>query len=93
MPTDRPIFWHYPHYGNQGGFPGAAVRLGDYKLIEFFEDGHTELYNIAEDLSEKNNLVEKLPDKAAELREMLHTWQQKVGARFPTPNPDATSTI
>ena len=89
LPTDRPIFWHYPHYGNQGGFPGAAVRLGDYKLIEFFEDKHVELYNIADDISEKNNLTEKLPDKATELRQMLHDWQKSVNARFPTPNPNA----
>ena len=89
MPNDRPIFWHYPHYGNQGGSPGAAVRLGDYKLIEFFEDGHVELYNIADDLSETNNLAEKLPEKATELLQMLHNWQKSVNARFPSPNPNA----
>ena len=93
MTEDRPIFWHYPHYGNQGAFPGAAVRLGDYKLIEFFEDGHTELYNITDDLSEKNNLIEKIPDKAMELQQILHDWQQSVNARFPSPNPNAVSTI
>lgn len=90
LSNDRPFFWHYPHYGNQGGFPGAAVRLGDYKLIEFFEDNHAELYNLADDLGEQNDLIEKMPDKATELREMLHAWQHEVDARFPTPNPNAT---
>jgi arylsulfatase A-like enzyme len=91
MPADRPIFWHYPHYGNQGAFPGAVVRLGDYKLIEFFEDGHTELYDIAEDLGEQNNLIEKMPEKAEELQRLLHDWQKSVNARFPAPNPNAAS--
>ena len=91
MPDDRPIFWHYPHYGNQGGSPGAAVRLGDYKLIEFFEDGSVELYNLAKDLGEQNNLAKKMSDKAAELQQMLHDWQKSVNARFPSPNPNAAS--
>ena len=81
------LFWHYPHYGNQGGNPGAAVRDGDFKLIEFFEDGHKELYNLKEDISEKNNLIDKMPEKAAELSEKLHTWQKEVNARMPSPNP------
>ncbi len=89
LTDDRPLFWHYPHYGNQGAFPGAAVRLGAYKLIAFFEDGRHELYNIEDDLGEQRNLVETMPEKAAELRSMLHAWQREVGARFPTPNPNA----
>jgi len=89
MPGDRPLFWHYPHYGNQGGSPGAAVRKGDYKLIEFFEDGRIELYNLAEDIGEQHDLSKTIPEKAAELRGLLHAWQESVGARFPSPNPDA----
>lgn len=84
-----PMFWHYPHYGNQGAFPGAAVRLGDFKLIEFFEDNHIELYNLKEDLGEQRNLAASMPEKAAALRGMLHAWQKEVGARFPTSNPHA----
>jgi arylsulfatase A-like enzyme len=86
---DRPaIFWHYPHYGNQGGSPGGAVRVGDWKLIEFYEDMHVELYNLREDIGEKHNLAAKMPEKVAELRKLLHDWRQSVNAAMPTPNPD-----
>ncbi len=79
---------HYPHYGNQGGSPGGAVRVGDYKLIEFYEDNRVELYNLRDDLGEQNDLAARMPDKAAELRQMLHQWRSEVGARMPTPNPN-----
>ncbi len=92
LPKDRPIFWHYPHYGNQGAFPGAAVRLGHHKLIEFFEDGRRELYNLQEDLGERHDLYEEMPNYAETLTELLHGWQKEVGARFPTPNPNASKT-
>ncbi len=83
------IFWHYPHYGNQGGAPGAAIRNGDWKLIEFFEDNHLELYNLKDDIGEQNNMAEMHPEIVKELREKLHAWQKDVDARFPSPNPDA----
>lgn len=86
-PRDRALYWHYPHYGNQGGSPGAAVRQGDWKLIEFFEDGRIELYNLRDDIGETKNLAATEPDKAQKLTEMLHAWQKDVGARFPAPNP------
>lgn len=82
---ERPLFWHYPHYGNQGGTPGASVRLGRYKLIEFFEDDHIELYDLVKDISESNNLSQALPEVVGELRERLHQWQREVEALFPTP--------
>ena len=82
------IFWHYPHYGNQGGTPGASIRAGDYKLIEFFEDNHVELYNLREDIGEAHDLSAELPEKAADLRERLHAWQRAVEAKIPQPNPD-----
>ena len=82
------IFWHYPHYGNQGGSPGCSVRAGDYKLIEFFEDNHVELYNLRDDVGEDNDLSHARPDVARELRGMLHDWLKKVGAKIPQPNPD-----
>jgi arylsulfatase A-like enzyme len=83
----KAIYWHWPHYGNQGGFPGGAVRAGRWKLIENYEDMHVELYDLAEDISEKHDLAAEMPAKAAELRKMLHDWRRSVGAKMPTPNP------
>lgn len=82
------IFWHYPHYGNQGGRPGCSIRMGTYKLIEFFEDNHSELYDLEKDISEKNNLVEKYPETACEMHSRLVKWRESVHARIPEPNPD-----
>jgi arylsulfatase A-like enzyme len=81
------IFWHYPHYGNQGGSPAGAIRAGDFKLIEFYEDGRVELYSLSTDTSEQDNLAEKMPGKREELLTMLRQWRQDVEARMPTPNP------
>jgi len=83
-----PLFWHYPHYGNQGGTPGCSVRLGDYKLIEFFEDGRLELYNLREDLGEDHNLAAELPGLARDLHERLVAWRESVEARLPARNPN-----
>ncbi len=85
---ERPIFWHYPHYSNQGGKPGAIVRLCNYKLIEFFEDNKVELYDLKSDIGEQNNLSDEMPDKVNELLEILHSWQEEVDARMMDPNPD-----
>ena len=82
------IFWHYPHYGNQGGTPGSSVRLGDYKLIEFFEDGRLELYNLREDPGEKNNLAVKRPKERDLLHQRLKAWREEVEAKIPQANPD-----
>jgi arylsulfatase A-like enzyme len=84
---DRPIFWHYPHYGNQGGTPGCSVRRGDWKLIEFFEDGRHELYNLREDIGEARNLADSRPDLVNELAGLLADWRVDVEAQLPTPNP------
>jgi arylsulfatase A-like enzyme len=81
------VFWHYPHYGNQGGTPAAAVRSGDWKLIEFFEDGSVELYNLAEDVGEDSDLSDRRPAKADALREKLREWHREVDAQFPDENP------
>ena len=80
------IYWHFPHYANQGGSPGAAVRAGTWKLIEFFEDNHVELYNLETDLSEEHDLSVAMPEKVWELREKLKDWQRSVGVRFPSVN-------
>lgn len=82
------IFWHYPHYGNQGGTPGSSVRSGDYKLIEFFEDRRVELYNLREDIGEEHNLAPSHPDLVGQLHAMLDEWREQVEARIPAPNPD-----
>ncbi len=84
---DRALFWHYPHYGNQGGAPSAAIRRGDWKLIEWHEDQHIELFNLTTDLSEQKNLAATEPQRVAELQAELAVWQKQVGAKFPTPNP------
>ena len=85
---ERPLFWHYPHYSNQGGPPHGAVRLGDFKLIEWYEDMHVELYNLKDDLGKQRDLAKTNPAKAAELTKLLHDWRQRVGAQMPTPNPN-----
>lgn len=82
------IYWHYPHYGNQGGTPGSSVRAGDYKLIEFFESGHVELYNLREDIGEENDLADELPEVRDRLKTMLHAWRDSVEAKIPEVNPD-----
>jgi arylsulfatase A-like enzyme len=90
-----PLYWHFPGYlGGQNGSwrttPAGAIRDGDWKLLEFFEDGHRELYNLRDDVGEANNLIEKEPGKAAELYERLVAWRERVGAKMPTANkPDA----
>jgi arylsulfatase A-like enzyme len=83
-----PLFWHYPHYANQGFHPGGAVRQGDWKLIQYYEEMHVDLFNIANDISEKENLAEKMPEKAAELKKLLEDWRVSVDARMPTINPN-----
>ncbi len=84
----KPLFWHYPHYGNQGGAPHGAIRDGDWKLIEWYEDGAFELYNIPQDISEKNNLAAQHPGKVKALHEKLVAWRKEVNAIMPTPNPN-----
>ena len=80
--SDRPLFWHYPHYANQGGFPGGAIREGDWKLIERFEDGRTHLYNLRSDLSELQDVAADNPDVTDTMRTRLHAWYKDVDAKF-----------
>ena len=84
-----PIFWHYPHWGNQGGIPAAAVRDGDWKLIEFYWGKGMELYNLAADPGERTNLAAKHPEKVAELKARLDAFRRDTDALMPTPNPAA----
>ena len=88
-PIDRDaLYWHYPHYSNQGGFPGGAIRVGDYKLIERYEDGRVHLYNLKDDLGEQVDLAEKIPDRVAAMREKLHAWYKDVDAKFLRAKPN-----
>ncbi|MCB1020465.1 MAG: sulfatase [Bryobacterales bacterium] len=82
------IYWHYPHYANSGSTPTGAVRQGDWKLLEFFEDGHVELYNLAEDVAEEHDRATEMPEKTAELRGLLASWRESVGAKSTPANPD-----
>jgi arylsulfatase A-like enzyme len=82
------LYWHYPHYSNQGGKPGAAVRAGDYKLVEFYENGRRELFDLKKDPGETRNLIESSPDVAKDLAAKLDAWRKEVGAKLPKPNPD-----
>ncbi|NQT51242.1 sulfatase [bacterium] len=83
-PTRDAIYWHYPHYHHTA--PCGAIRQGDLKLIEYFEDGALELYNLKDDIGETKNLAKAMPDQAAALRRKLSAWRKAVGARMPTPN-------
>ena len=82
------IYWHYPHYHPGGATPYAAIRQGDCKLIEFYEDNHSELYNLRTDPLEQSDLAPAQPQKADELKARLHAWQRQTGAQMAVPNPD-----
>ena len=81
--SDRALFWHYPHYGNQGGEPSSVIRKGDWKLIYYYEDGRSELYNLAIDLSENEPLNHLYPEKVQELNAELMAWLKDVDAKLP----------
>ena len=80
---DRPLFWHYPHYHGSSWAPGASIRLGDWKLIEFYHYEKVELYNLADDLGEHNDLSQTNVAKRDELLAKLHQWQKDMKARMP----------
>lgn len=82
------IYWHYPHYHAGGDEPYGAVRAGDWRLVEFYDNGAVELYNLREDLGETKNLAAAEPERARQLTEMLHAWRKSVDAQMPTPNPN-----
>lgn len=99
---DRPLFWHFPFYleaylkndtSTQDSIfrtrPGSAIRLGEWKLIQYFENNDIELYNLKEDISEKNNLAESNPTKRDELVNKLENWRKETHAPVPTEmNPE-----
>lgn len=83
-----PIFWHYPHYSNQGATPGSSVRDGDWKLIEWYEGPTRALYNLRDDLGERRNLIGERADIAERLGQLLDDWRDDIEAIIPQPNPD-----
>jgi arylsulfatase A-like enzyme len=90
-PEREALYWHFPGYLGAGRdawrtTPAGAIRAGDWKLVEFFEDGRLELYNLRDDLSQKTNLAEKMPDRTKELYAKLVAWRRAVNAPMPTPN-------
>jgi len=86
----RDLFWHYPHHQHYqlgGAMPYGAIRSGDWKLIEFFNDQHVELYNLRDDLAETHDRATDQPQLVERLRDRLHAWRTAVGAQMPSPNP------
>lgn len=85
------LFWHYPHHQHYqlgGTMPYGAIRAGEFKLVEFFNDMHVELYDIPRDIGEQHDLAGAQPEVARKLRDRLHAWRREVGAQMPTPNPN-----
>ena len=80
------LYWHFPHYHGSLNRPSAAIRVGDYKLMEWFENGALELYNLETDIGERENLAEQMPEKALEMKKQLQAWQEGIGALFPEEN-------
>ena len=86
--AERPLIWHYPHYGNQGGEPSSIIREGDWKLIHYYEDGHEELYNLASDLEETNDVSNENQELVKTLSTKLFAYLNEVGAKFPEKDPE-----
>lgn len=89
----RPLFWHYPHYGNQGGEPNAIIREGDWKLIHYWEDERDELYDLKNDPQEQTNIADEHLEQVANLKRKLLNWLEQTNAKYPEAdslfNPDS----
>ena len=84
---ERPLFWHYPHYGNQGGRPVSMMRQGDWKIIHYWEDGHSELYNLTKDIYEGTDLASSHSKKVREMSATLMNWLETTKAQLPKADP------
>lgn len=82
---ERTLFWHYPHYHGSAWRPGSAVRVNQWKLVEFYEDGKLELYNLERDLGEQEDLADRYPEEKEELHRLLTQWRDSMGAQIPMP--------
>ena len=88
MLEGKAIYWHFPHYSNHGmQSPGGAIRLGDYKLLDYFENNAIQLFNLKEDPGEQKDLARTQPEKAARLLAMLRAWREDVSAQMPMRRP------
>jgi arylsulfatase A-like enzyme len=87
----RPLFWHYPHYGNQGGEPSSIITEDDWKLIYYHEDGRNELYHITEDIGEQKDLASSEPGRVKTLRAKLDAWLKASKAKFPDKDTEFNS--
>ena len=85
---DRPMFWHYPHYTNQGGRPSGVMREGNWMLLQFYDEDKTELYNLANDVGQQHDLAKHEPERATAMKSALEQWLTSNNARRNTPNPD-----
>jgi arylsulfatase A-like enzyme len=83
------LYWHYPHYSNQGGIPGGAVRIADYKLFENYENGEVSLYNLKKDIGESKDLSSSEPKRVRDMRNKLHDWYKEVDAKFLQPKGES----
>lgn len=84
---ERPLYWHYPHYGNQGGEPSSIIREGKWKLIHYWEDGRNELYDLDADIGERQNLAEQYPGITQKMDKKLINWLNSVNAEYAEPDP------
>ncbi len=84
--AERDLFWHYPHYGNQGGEPSSIIRSGDWKLIRYYEDGREELYQLSKDIGEQKDVASANADKVKTLSAKLDAWIAETGAKIPQPD-------
>jgi arylsulfatase A-like enzyme len=92
-PAERTLYWHFPHYNNQGGRPSGAVRAGDWKLVEYYDTPKAELYNLSSDPGEQKDLAGREPKRLASLRAKLASWRKEVGAQENRPNPDCDEAL
>lgn len=89
----RPLFWHYPHYGNQGGEPSSIIRAGDWKLIHYWEDSRNELYHLPDDSGEQHNLAAQEVERTGQLWTQLQAWLKETGASIPLPHSAFTEAM
>lgn len=89
----RELYWHFPHYNNQGGRPSGAVRDGGWKYVEFYDTGVTELYDLTADVGEQNDVAAREPARVAALKAQLAAWRKAIGAQENAPNPDFDETL
>lgn len=85
--SDRTLFWHYPHYSNQGGKPGSVIRKGQYKMVYDYETDSMELFDLSKDPYEKENIIAKEQNLAIDMKKELFQWLQETKSAFPKKNP------